>query len=104
VGLNLPVVLGDPFHFENDASFWHEAEYGWIAKDASPKVGCLIQTGPSRATVPSRLRLSKADRAVMAVTMKRISTGDGSALLVRAPNRKIIFGIAQGMSSRADTW
>jgi hypothetical protein len=43
----LPVLLGDPFHFENDARFCHEAEYGWIAKSRKPALFKLAHHGQS---------------------------------------------------------
>jgi hypothetical protein len=39
VRLNLPIVLGNPLHFEYDTKFSHEAEYALVGLGRKPYYG-----------------------------------------------------------------
>jgi hypothetical protein len=47
VRLNLPIALGDPLHFENDARFCHRAEYEPFSPGRKPFIGRRLKPGSS---------------------------------------------------------
>jgi hypothetical protein len=56
VGLDLPIALGDPLHFENDASFCHAAEYAPTGLCRKPESGLHIQIHSYPGLVRGRMR------------------------------------------------
>jgi hypothetical protein len=52
MGFDLPIAFGNPFYFENDTLFSHEAEYEPSGLGRKPKKASLIQIDHYPQTTP----------------------------------------------------
>ena len=86
MGFDLPIAFSDPFHFENDTLFSHEAEYGPLGLGRKPKTLPLFELATTR------------ERQLL--TRRSIDGGDGMSNVRQAGDKERSYGDKRDRSLR----